>query len=78
MLDSGFPSSMRTAPTGRIRFGEFEVDRDACSLSSGGARIKLQQQPFDLLIVLLEQPGRLVSRHELRQRMWPSDTFVDF
>jgi TolB-like protein/DNA-binding winged helix-turn-helix (wHTH) protein/Flp pilus assembly protein TadD len=69
---------MTIAPTGRIRFGQFEVDRDACSLSSGGARIKLQQQPFDLLIALLEQPGRLVSRDELRERMWPSDTFVDF
>ncbi|MEO8681898.1 MAG: winged helix-turn-helix domain-containing protein [Vicinamibacterales bacterium] len=69
---------MTIAPTGRIRFEEFEVDRDACSLSSSGARIKLQQQPFDLLVVLLEQPGRLVSRDELRERMWPSDTFVDF
>jgi Tol biopolymer transport system component/DNA-binding winged helix-turn-helix (wHTH) protein len=69
---------MAIAPTGRIRFGQFEVDRDACSLSSGGARIKLQQQPFDLLIALLERPGRLVSRDELKERMWPADTFVDF
>ncbi len=69
---------MSTPPVGPIRFGVFEVDRDACSLSSGGSRIKLQQQPFDLLLVLLEQPGRLVSRDELRERMWPSDTFVDF
>jgi TolB-like protein/DNA-binding winged helix-turn-helix (wHTH) protein/Tfp pilus assembly protein PilF len=69
---------MNTRSAGPIRFGEFEVDRDACSLSSRGSRIKLQRQPFDLLLVLLDQPGRLVSRDELRERMWPSDTFVDF
>jgi DNA-binding winged helix-turn-helix (wHTH) protein len=69
---------MTSAPTGRIRFGEFEVDRDACSVSSRGTPIKLQQQPFDLLIILLDRPGRLVSRDDLRERMWPSDTFVDF
>jgi DNA-binding winged helix-turn-helix (wHTH) protein len=56
----------------------FEVDVDACALSRAGAPIRLQQQPFDLPMALLERPGRLVSREELRQRMWPSDTFVDF
>ncbi len=69
---------MGTLPTGRIRFADFEVDLDACALSRAGVPIRLQQQPFDVLIALLERPGRLVSRDELRQRIWPSDTFVDF
>lgn len=78
MLDSESRHMVTTLPTGRIRFGDFEVDADACALSRAGAPIKLQQQPFDVLLALLEQPGRLVSRDELRQRMWSSDTFVDF
>ncbi len=69
---------MGTPPTGRIRFAGFEVDLDACALSRAGVPIRLQQQPFDVLVALLERPGRLVSREELRQRIWPSDTFVDF
>jgi TolB-like protein/DNA-binding winged helix-turn-helix (wHTH) protein/Flp pilus assembly protein TadD len=63
---------------GRIQFAEFEVDVDAYALSRAGTPVKLQQQPFDVLMALLERPGRLVSRDELRQRVWPSDTFVDF
>ena len=69
---------MGTLPTGPIRFAEFEVDVDVCALSCAGAAVRLQQQPFDVLMALLERPGRLVSRDELRQRIWPSDTFVDF
>jgi TolB-like protein/DNA-binding winged helix-turn-helix (wHTH) protein/Flp pilus assembly protein TadD len=67
-----------TAATKRIRFDEFELDVDGCTLTRRGVAIKLQQQPFDVLHLLLEQPGRLVSREELRERLWPSDTFVDF
>ena len=64
--------------TRRIRFDDLELDADACALTRGGARIRLQQQPFEVLQLLLEHPGRLVSREELRERLWPSDTFVDF
>jgi TolB-like protein/DNA-binding winged helix-turn-helix (wHTH) protein/Tfp pilus assembly protein PilF len=69
---------MKSASARCIRFGEFEIDLDACALRRAGDPIKLQQQPFDVLLILLEQPGALVPRDELRRRMWPSDTFVDF
>ena len=47
-------------------------------MRKSGARLSLQQQPLQLLSVLLEQPGELVTRDELRKRLWPDDTFVDF
>ena len=65
-------------PVGRVRFEDFELDLEAHVLHRAGAPIKLQQQPFDVLTVLLEHPGRLVSRGDLRQRIWQSNTFVDF
>jgi len=61
-----------------IRFGVFEVDLQEAELRKSGVRIKLQEQPFQILIMLLEHPGRTVTREELRQRLWPADTFVDF
>jgi TolB-like protein/DNA-binding winged helix-turn-helix (wHTH) protein/Tfp pilus assembly protein PilF len=61
-----------------ICFGAFEVDLRAGALSKKGRRIKLQEKPFQVLKVLLERPGELVTRDELQQRLWPSDTFVDF
>lgn len=61
-----------------VRFGVFEVDVATGELRKGGARIKLQEQPFQLLRILLEHPGEVVSREELRERLWPEDTFVDF
>src|SRR5713226_3719656 len=63
---------------GRIRFGVFEVDPCAGELRKQGVRIKLQEQPFQVLQLLLERPGQVVTREELRQRVWPADTFVDF
>jgi DNA-binding winged helix-turn-helix (wHTH) protein len=63
---------------GAIRFGVFEVDLRAGELRKQGVKIKLQDQPFQLLQILLERPGEVVTREELRQRIWPSDTFVDF
>jgi TolB-like protein/Tfp pilus assembly protein PilF len=62
----------------RVRFGEFEVDFHAGELSRCGVKIKLQRQPLQVLQLLLEQSGKLVTREELRQKIWPSDTFVDF
>ncbi len=61
-----------------LHFGVFEVDLKACELRKHGLRLKLPEQPFQVLIVLLEKPGEIVTREELRDRLWPGDTFVDF
>ncbi len=61
-----------------IRFGDFELDTDSRELLKQGVRVRLQEQPFQILQVLLEQPGRVVTREELQRRIWSSDTFVDF
>ena len=61
-----------------VRFGTFEVDLRSGELRSHGSKIRLQPQPFQILAVLLEHPGELVTREEIRQTLWPSDTFVDF
>jgi TolB-like protein/DNA-binding winged helix-turn-helix (wHTH) protein/Tfp pilus assembly protein PilF len=62
----------------RIRFAAFEVDLSSSELFKHGIRIKLQDQPFQILTILLERPGELISREELRRRLWTDDTFVDF
>ena len=61
-----------------VRFGTFEADLGARELRKGGVRIKLQGQPFEVLAMLLERPGEVVPREELRQRLWSTDAFVDF
>src|SRR3989454_1715345 len=61
-----------------LQFGAFEVDLRAGELRKSGARIKLQEQPFQILVMLLERPGDVLTREELRQKLWPADTFVDF
>jgi TolB-like protein/DNA-binding winged helix-turn-helix (wHTH) protein/Flp pilus assembly protein TadD len=61
-----------------IRFGIFEVDLEAGELRRQGVKIKLQQQPFQILVLLLGSPGEVVTREELQKRLWPTDTFVDF
>ena len=61
-----------------LRFGAFEVDLRAGELRKGGIKIKLQEKPFQVLVLLLERAADVVSREELRQRLWPADTFVDF
>jgi len=63
---------------GTLRFAAFEVDLRAGELRKSGRRIKLQEQPFQILQLLLERPGELVTREELRNRIWSADTFVDF
>jgi DNA-binding winged helix-turn-helix (wHTH) protein len=60
------------------RFGVFELDLAAGELRKNGRKIRLQEQPFQVLAMLIERAGEVVSREELRQRLWPSDTFVDF
>src|SRR5580700_5694119 len=61
----------------RLRFGIFEVDIRIGELAKQGKRLRLQEQPFQLLALLLEKPGELVTREEVRQRLWPQ-TIVDF
>lgn len=61
-----------------LRFGLFELDLVARELRKSGVRIKLQDQPFQILAMLLERPGDIVTREELQKRLWPEDTFVDF
>jgi TolB-like protein/Flp pilus assembly protein TadD len=70
---------MAVPPTqGQIRFDPFEVDLRAGELRKHGIRIKLQEQPFQVLQALLKQPGKVVTREELQKEIWPADTFVDF
>jgi len=61
-----------------VRFGLFELDLDARELRKSGVKIKLHEQPFQILATLLERPGTVVTREELQKKLWPSDTFVDF
>jgi TolB-like protein/DNA-binding winged helix-turn-helix (wHTH) protein/Tfp pilus assembly protein PilF len=62
----------------RIQFGVFTLNLDAGELFRQGTRVKLQERPFQLLLTLLERPGEVVTREELRERLWPDGTFVDF
>jgi DNA-binding winged helix-turn-helix (wHTH) protein len=70
--------ALEARPPGILRFATFEVDLRAGELRKQGVRIKLQEQPFHVLTVLLQQPGEVVTREELRSQNWPADTFVDF
>src|SRR5215468_4424018 len=65
-------------PSRVLRFGAYEVDTAQRDLRKNGFRIKLQEQPFRILVYLLERPGEVVTRDELRVRLWPDDTFVEF
>ncbi|HMF92065.1 MAG TPA: winged helix-turn-helix domain-containing protein [Candidatus Angelobacter sp.] len=62
----------------KYQFDQFEADVNAAELRRNGIRLKLQMQPFQVLVALLERPRDVVTREELRQRLWPQDTFVDF
>jgi TolB-like protein/DNA-binding winged helix-turn-helix (wHTH) protein/Tfp pilus assembly protein PilF len=65
-------------PLGVAKFGVFEVDLRSGELRKAGTRVKLHDQPFQVLAMLLDRPGELVTREEIRQKLWPGDTFVDF
>ncbi len=73
------------APNGRgvsspsmVRFGAFELDLRAAELRKNGHRIRLQEQPFQILVELLERPGQVVSREDIRKKLWPNNTVVEF
>src|ERR1700682_4186340 len=65
-------------PARRVRFGAFEADLHSGELRKHGLKIKLRAQPFQVLGLLLERSGEVVSREELRQKLWPAETFLDF
>src|SRR5438876_1220433 len=60
-----------------VRFGPFDLDVRAAELRKNGERVRLQEQPFRLLSMLLEHPGEVVLREEIRKRLWPNDTVVE-
>jgi DNA-binding winged helix-turn-helix (wHTH) protein len=71
--------TMDAAPTRLVyRFATYEADPATGELRKGGVRLRLPEQPFRVLIMLLDRPGELVTREEIRQKLWPADTFVDF
>ncbi len=72
------PASTKTDAVRRVQFGPFSVDLRAGELYKGKKKIKVQQLPLQLLGALLENPGEVVRREELKARLWPADTFVDF
>ncbi|MBV9645815.1 MAG: winged helix-turn-helix transcriptional regulator, partial [Verrucomicrobia bacterium] len=80
MVDSRGMASVQAENTRRqiARFGLFDLDLQARSLHKSGIRIKLQSQPFDILVSLIARPGEVVTRDDLQRNLWPADTFVDF
>jgi cholera toxin transcriptional activator len=61
-----------------FRFGVFEADANSGELRKAGVRLRLQEQPFQVLMLFLERPGEVITREEIQQKLWPADTFVDF
>src|SRR5215469_7887948 len=84
IIDDKFAATSRNprmeppAQAARMCFGPFEADLRSGELRKHGVRLKLQEQPFQVLVLLLEHAGEVVTREELRQRLWPAETFVDF
>src|SRR5664279_6255841 len=62
----------------RLRFGQFEADLLEGKLFNRGVPVRIENQPFQILVALLERPGEVIGREELRTRLWPSGTYVDF
>jgi DNA-binding winged helix-turn-helix (wHTH) protein len=66
------------SPSPVTRFGVFELDLRSRELHKQGMKIRLQGQPIEILAILLERPGEIVTREKLQKKLWPADTFVDF
>jgi DNA-binding winged helix-turn-helix (wHTH) protein len=66
------------SPPTKIRFGSFELDPTSGELRRGGVRLRLQPQPFRVLLLLIERDGQVVTREEIRRCLWQDSTFVDF
>jgi TolB-like protein/DNA-binding winged helix-turn-helix (wHTH) protein/tetratricopeptide (TPR) repeat protein len=79
ILRQRFPPMINPAQPGEfIRFGAFQVDLSSGELRKNGVKIRLPDQSFQILVMLTENPGKVVTREELRNKLWPADTFVDF
>src|SRR5271168_177457 len=81
MLEAdGAPSSLQTtlATARYVRFGPLQVDQQRQEVTRGGVRLKLQGKVYQVLLALLEKPGEVVTREQLRQRLWPADTHVNY
>lgn len=72
------PYPMPETTPSRYKFGLFEANLESGELFRNGQKLRMQEQPFQVLVALLERPGEVVTREELRLRLWPADTFVDF
>jgi DNA-binding winged helix-turn-helix (wHTH) protein/TolB-like protein len=77
-LNKSSSGANRSKLAPHVRFGLFEVDLQAHALRKGGLRLKIPHQSFQILAMLLERPGEVVSREDLRRKLWPSDVFVNF
>ena len=77
MVSLTLPGDM-AKPSQLYRFADFEADVRARQLRKHGSKIKLQGQPFEMLLMLLESPGEVITREQMQQKLWPVDTFVDF
>ena len=77
-LPMSMPDSQGNPRVKIMRFGVFELNLTVGELRKNGAKLRLQEQPFRVLALLLERTGDLVTREEIRQKLWPADTFVDF
>src|SRR5579859_1914389 len=78
MSTGALSRAMNGSNSDRVKFGPFEADLHTHEIWKHGIKIKLVGQPFEILAILLSKPGELVTREELRERLWPGDTFVDF
>src|SRR5271155_3179784 len=80
-LDTGMEERSNIAPPSGprfMRFGPFQVDQQRQEVTKNGSRLKLQGKVYQVLVALLEKPGEVVTREELRQRLWPADTHVNY
>jgi len=80
-MDTGMEERSSFAPPSGprfMRFGPFQVDQQRQEVSKNGSRLKLQGKVYQVLVALLEKPGEVVTREELRQRLWPADTHVNY
>jgi TolB-like protein/DNA-binding winged helix-turn-helix (wHTH) protein/Tfp pilus assembly protein PilF len=78
LLTNWWPLNIPSDSRSVLRFGPFQVDLASGELHKHGVRLRLQEQPFQILVMLLENPGEVVTRDELRNKLWSADTFVDF
>src|SRR6188474_2165010 len=69
---------MESTDTRTVKFGSFELDVRLRELRTGSTRVRLQEQPFEILRLMLERPGDVVTREQLRHHLWPAGTYVDF